>query len=273
MKGGSMDAEKVDLTDVPLDTMRWAPLTSLHLRARESRFTESILADHAAVEALNRINYDFDTMDRSAKAGISPFMAAVRAKQLDRWAADFLSRHPEAIVLHLGCGLDSRAFRIDLPVGVRWYDIDFPEMIELRRKIYPTDRRHHTIGASVTEPGWLECVPDGQPVLIVAEGLLMLLPEEDVRVLLNRLTDRFLFGELIFDALAPWVTRFSDSIYWGVATGRDVERMNQRLRLVDEVFLTAHHRQVPIWRYRAVLHFMNTLPGVRSMARQLRYEF
>ena len=54
------------------------------------------------------------------------YLVALRAKQLDDWCADYLRQHPDAVVLHLGCGLDSRAFRLDLPPSVRWFDLDQP---------------------------------------------------------------------------------------------------------------------------------------------------
>ena len=48
----------------------------------------------------------------------------LRAKQLDDWCTDFLQRHPDAVVLHLGCGLDGRVFRLDPPPSVLWFDVD-----------------------------------------------------------------------------------------------------------------------------------------------------
>jgi hypothetical protein len=43
-----------------------------------------------------------------------------------------LRANPVATVLHLGCGLDSRVFRIDPPPTVRWFDaVPFLTMREL----------------------------------------------------------------------------------------------------------------------------------------------
>jgi O-methyltransferase involved in polyketide biosynthesis len=76
---------------------------------------------------------------------------ALRAEQLDLWTADFLARHPDATVLQVGCGLDSRMLRVVPPADVRWFDVDVPE----------------------TDPGWLEEMPADRPVLMIAEGLLI----------------------------------------------------------------------------------------------------
>jgi methyltransferase (TIGR00027 family) len=35
-------------------------------------------------------------------------------------------------ILNLGAGLDTRPYRIDLPSSLRWVEVDFPHMIELK---------------------------------------------------------------------------------------------------------------------------------------------
>jgi O-methyltransferase involved in polyketide biosynthesis len=66
------------------------------------------------------------------------------------------------------------------PAGVRWFDVDRPEVIALRRKLYSESETYQMVGSSVTDPGWLDHLPAGGPVLIVAEGLLMYLTTADV---------------------------------------------------------------------------------------------
>lgn len=110
---------------------------------------------------------------------------ALRATQLDDWSADFLGRHPNAVVLHLGCGMDTRAFRLHPPQDVRWFDVDQPNVIELRRKLYNDRHGCRMVGSSVTDAGWLDETPTDRPALIVAEGLFMYLHEPEVRTLLQ----------------------------------------------------------------------------------------
>ena len=40
-------------------------------------------------------------------------------------------------MVQLGCGMDSRVYRVDPPPSVRWFDLDYPEVVDLRRRIYP----------------------------------------------------------------------------------------------------------------------------------------
>ena len=82
-----------------------------------------------------------------------------RTAHFDNWARQFLAVHAEAIVLHLGCGLDARFFRLDPGPGVEWYDVDYPDVIDLRRQLFPSREHYHVIAASVTDPAWLADIP------------------------------------------------------------------------------------------------------------------
>ncbi len=73
---------------------------------------------------------------------------------LDSWAAEFLAAHPDGLVLHLACGLDSRPLRVARPASAAWIDVDYPDVIALRRRLYDLPAGVTTIGTSVTEPEW-----------------------------------------------------------------------------------------------------------------------
>jgi O-methyltransferase involved in polyketide biosynthesis len=279
----SEQSSKLDFTGVRWGSVEWTNLCTLYLRAYESRSEHPILGDRAAAEAVERINYDFARMHRAAKPWANQFLVALRAKQLDTWADDFLRRNPDAVVLHLGCGLDSRAFRLDVPSGVSWFDVDMPDVMALRRQLY-TDRPGYTmIGSSVTEPGWLEQVPADRPALIVAEGLLMYLDEAELRELLRRLTDRFQTGELLADLLSPWGPRFSNSpllakastsgiTKWGTRDGHELREWIPRLRLVENAtFLDP--AKIPLTPQRIVYRILTATSFMRNYDRLYRFRF
>ena len=87
----------------------------------------------------------------------------MRARQFDLWTVDYLAGHPDAVVLHLGCGLDSRVYRLDPPPAVSWFDVDFPDVIELRRRLYPERAGYQTIGSSLADLGWVADDPQRSP--------------------------------------------------------------------------------------------------------------
>ena len=131
-----MTKAKVDFSSVEWGSVEWTNLVTLYLRAHESRSPRPILGDHAAAEVVDRSDYDFKRMQRTMVPASNQYLVALRAKQLDDWCADFLHRHPDAVALRLGCGLDGRVFRLAPPPSVLWVDLDQPEVIELRRTLY-----------------------------------------------------------------------------------------------------------------------------------------
>lgn len=256
-----MTTGKVDFSSVRWGSVEWTNLVTLYLRAYESRTRHPILGDHAAAEAVDRIDYDFKRIHRNSLPASNQYLVALRAKQLDTWCADFLGRHPDAVVMHLGCGLDGRAFRLDVPPAVRWFDLDQPSVIELRRRLYDETERYRMIGSSVTDPGWLDRIPTGHPALVVAEGLLMYVDESGVRQLFAHLLDRFDCGELQFDtlsALAPALSKVLTRgiIKWGIGNARDIETWNPKLRLIEQTPALAGYQKIDStvvrWIYRIV---------------------
>ena len=256
-------AAKVDFSSVRWGSVEWTNLVTLYLRAYESRSQQPILGDHAAAEAVDRIDYDFKRVHRTSLPASNQYLVALRAKQLDDWSADFLARHPDAVVVHLGCGLDGRAYRL-APPGP-WFDIDQPGVIELRRRLYDDTDRYRMIGSSVTDPQWLDQIPTGRPTLVVAEGLLMYLQESDVRQLVERLTDRFDSGEMLFDTLPPIAARMSKLFTkgitkWGISDARDMETWNPRLRFVEQTSVLSGYRQIPSAPVRLIYRLFAALP-------------
>jgi methyltransferase (TIGR00027 family) len=268
---------KVDFSSVPWGSVEWTNLVTLYLRAYESRSERPILGDKAAAAAVQRIDYDFKRIHRTSLAASNQYLVVLRARQLDDWCADFLSRHPDAVVLHLGCGLDSRAFRLAVPPSVSWFDVDQPGVIELRRRLYDDTAHYRMIGSSVTDPQWLDQTPTGRPTLVVAEGLLMYLPGHEVRQLLQRLTDRFDCGEMLFDTLppvAPLMSKlFTKGITkWGIRDTRELQTWNPRLRFIEQVSALAGYERIPSTAVRLIYKLVCATVG-RSYDVLNRFEF
>lgn len=268
---------KVDFSSVQWGSVEWTNLVTLYLRAYESRSPRPILGDHAAAEAVDRIDYDFKRIKRSTVPASNQYLVALRAKQLDGWSADFLARHPDAVVLHLGCGLDGRVFRVKPPSSVLWFDVDQPGVIELRRRLYSDTEQYRMIGSSVTDPQYLDGIPAGRPTLVVAEGLLMYLPEHEVRRLLDRLTERFDYGELLFDTISPLGPPLSKVfthgiVKWGIRDIRDLERWNPALRFLDRTSALTGYEQIESTPVRWIYKLLSALPmGGYDMLNRFEY--
>ncbi|MBG0827083.1 class I SAM-dependent methyltransferase [Planomonospora sp. ID67723] len=272
-----MEREKITLTGAQ-ETM----LATLYGRAMDSRSPDPVLGDHEADRAVRRIDYDF------RRTGITATTAAgvaIRARQLDDWTAGFLADHPDATVLHLACGLDTRVHRLDRPPSARWFDVDYPEVIELRERLLPPPPGdYRMIGASVTGEEWLDEVPADRPAVAVFEGLTMYLRKEEGRRLIRRITGRFPGGQLLFDCygtlgirmqrLVPAVRNAGATLHWGVDDPSEIEGWREGLECLDAL------RSVDMPGLdklpaagRAQMWVLARIPGLRDVGRILRYRF
>ncbi|MGB9225966.1 class I SAM-dependent methyltransferase [Mycobacterium sp.] len=268
---------KVDFSAVEWGSVEWTNLVTLYLRAYESRSRRPILGDHAAADAVDRIDYDFKRIHRTSLPATNQYLVTLRAKQLDDWSDDFLHRHPDAVVLHLGCGLDGRVFRLAPPPTVSWFDLDQAGVIDLRRRLYEETQHYRMIGSSVTDPGWLDQIPTGRPTLLIAEGLLMYMSESEVRQLLDRVIDRFDSGELLFDTLArlaPMVSKVMTKgiIKWGIGDARDIETWNPKLRFLEQTSVFAGYDKISSTPVRLLYKLQSMSPfGSYDMLNRFDY--
>ena len=190
---------------VRLPNERETYLSTLYGKALDNRAEHPILGDTFADEVVHRIDFDFEKLNLPQGGAIT---LPMRAKHLDSWAREFLDAHPESTVLHLGCGLDSRVFRIDPPATVRWYDVDLPDVIELRRRLYPErhdyadDRlvgdRSALVGRHTRETGRRSWSP---------RVWYSTCPSRTAVALFNRITGQFPSGQIIFDAYSRLTVR------------------------------------------------------------------
>lgn len=160
-------------------------------------------------------------------------MLCLRAKLIDDLVDDCIKKSNGNTVLHLGCGLDSRYERIGNN-QVHWYDVDFPEVISIRRHFYEETENYHLVGTSVTEPEWLERIPfRKEKYIVIAEGLFMYLKEDEIKQLLERLKKRLRNFTLIFDAFSTFAARKVKNypsiketgavVQWGIDNPKELE--------------------------------------------------
>jgi O-methyltransferase involved in polyketide biosynthesis len=100
-----MDKIKIDLTGPP-QTM----LATLYAKDLDADAEHPVLGDQYAKTAVAQIDYDWTRTSITPRSAAS---VALRSAHFDRWARQFLALHPQASVVHLGCGLDARVYRLN----------------------------------------------------------------------------------------------------------------------------------------------------------------
>ncbi|HEX5145218.1 MAG TPA: class I SAM-dependent methyltransferase [Mycobacterium sp.] len=267
---------RIDLTGPP-QTM----LATLYAKALDADAPHSVLHDQWAKTAVSRIDYDWSRTTITARNAPG---VALRSAHFDHWTRQFLAVHDRATVVHLGCGLDARAFRIDPGPDVEWFDVDHPQVIALRKQIYPERAHYTTIAASVTDPDWLTGLPADRPALILGEGLTMYLTEADGLALLRRVVDYFPSGEIQFDAFSRFGIRFQivngvvrrsgSTLHWAIEKASDITDTIPGVRaLVVEPVFDAHGFDELGAGYRSIARLMSRTPVLRTMSTYHRYAF
>jgi O-methyltransferase involved in polyketide biosynthesis len=250
-------------------------LIPLYAKAQDN----PLFNDKKARQILASVEYDFKRLKIPEKTAV---MLRIRAKQLDAYTRQFISAHPNALILHLGCGLDSRCERIS-HLRAQWIDLDMPDVIELRHKFYAETGSYRMIASSVSDLSWMEKIPsEGRPVFVVAEGLLMYLHEKDVKALILCLHQKFPDCELAFDAFSkltadrvqahPSLQKTGAAIHWGIDDPQEIERWAPGIQLKEEWFFSREPDRNRLgWCYRFMFRLTSSIEVANRAHRLLYY--
>jgi O-methyltransferase involved in polyketide biosynthesis len=262
-------------------------LMTLSGRAIQSQWKNPILRDPWAEEAMHHIDYDLNKQltgvaSWSMWKDIGPTIIATRAATFDLLTTRFLADHPDAIVLQVGCGMDSRVFRINPPGSVWWFDVDYPDVIDLRRRLFPERGAYHLIGAPLEDLRWMDDIPRDRPGLLIAEGVLHYLSESEVKALLNAVVAHFPRGQMIFDICNTFIVKRAGSnvggtgatYKWGLDDPQDIKRLEPRLELIKEFKPSEQvaFSRFPLW-WRALYRIQELNPTLRRMERMVVYRY
>lgn len=143
-----------------------------------------------------------------AKSKWLAYYMGMRSAVFDRWLVDEMRSNPEAVILHIGCGMDSRIDRVGTD-GHLWFDVDFPDVISRRRKYFTEDSCYHMMCSDARNTEWLQQIPSDRKALIIMEGFSMYLAKGELLSLLRSLTDHFSSVDLLMDVYTVLAARIS----------------------------------------------------------------
>ncbi len=255
-------------------------LIPLFGKAKENRKKHPLLVDKKAVEIVNQIDYNFKSLKIPEKTNM---MMCLRAKLIDNFVKGFLLDNNESVALHLGCGLDSRYSRIGNN-NVDWYDVDFKDVIDIRRHFYKETDKYHLIASSITEHKWLKKVPaDKKHYIVIAEGLFMYLKENEIKTLLNDLKNRIGSFTLIFDAFniytakkvknQPSIKKTGAVIHWGIDNPEKLSNWGTGIQFIEEQYFTSNEEVKNLDILTKIMYKLaNLVPMAKKAHRLLIYK-
>ncbi|MEU6284258.1 SAM-dependent methyltransferase [Streptomyces sp. NPDC047028] len=130
------------------------------------------------------------------------FSIVIRTKFLDDLLEQASASGVRQVVL-LGAGMDSRAFRMDWPEGMRLFEVDTVAPLDFKASVLRQERavarcERITVPVDLRDdwPGALAAAGHdaAAPTVWIAEGLLIYLPEDAVELLLARIGARSAIG-------------------------------------------------------------------------------
>ena len=256
--------EKISITGVP-ETM----LQTLYARAAYSKRPEHKFYDAKAVEIVSHIDYDFTNAGKDALMSNG---VIARTILLDCMVSDFIRENPDGTVINIACGLDMRCYRLDNG-KIRWYNLDLPETIEIRRRFVQEEGRFSMIAGSAIDENWGDEIEIHGKTLVVIEGLTMYLRESDVQKILSSIADKFERTEIIMETMSPFVVKHvkeksinasQAKFTWGVKSGKELEQLVPGLRWIKDVSLAEGMVQM-MPSYKLVAR----IPVIRNISNKL----
>lgn len=228
-------------TKVKLGSVQETLLITLWARAVESAKSDRILRDTKSQEILEQIDYDFSKLEKAKGTQIG---VCLRGLMFDDWVKSFLQENPSGTIVEIGSGLNTRFERVDNG-QVRWFDLDMPDSMAVRKKYFSETERRKFIASSILDSSWIDAVKEVgyNPIMFVAEGVLMYFTEAQVKQVLALLVENFPGCYFVFDSMSPFMVKnqnqhdaikyYSAKFQWGIKDIRDIEKWNDRYQVLE----------------------------------------
>ena len=186
------------------DTARWVAV----YRARESERPDAVFRDPFARRLAGERGEQIAASIPFTEKHSWPFVA--RTWLVDRLIDDQV-RHGADMVVNLAAGLDARPYRMDLPPSLQWIEVDLPEILAHKEELLRDEKpvcqlervRLDLSDANARRELFSELGRRANRVLVVAEGLLVYLTEEEVADLATDLAAPAAFQHWILDLGSP----------------------------------------------------------------------
>ena len=150
---------------------------------------------------------EFSLKGKSKSKWLAYYMG-VRSAVFDEWLKRQMTDLQDAIVIHIGCGMDSRAIRVGAE-SHKWYDVDFSEVIEERKQYYSESNNYHMIAGDARDCRWLINIKENQSAIVVMEGVSMYLTIEEMQSLTDSLCSHFEKLALLMDCYTSFAAKMS----------------------------------------------------------------
>jgi O-methyltransferase involved in polyketide biosynthesis len=242
-------------------------------RALESRKANPILVDDKAKEIVEAIDYDFESMGKDTHE-LTKAAWIIRCIWADAIIKDFIEMYPDASIVNIGCGLDTTFNRVDNK-RITWYDLDLPDVIELRRKLIAPENRQHLLPFSLFDyDKWLKEIEKKNNVFLLSLGVLYYFAEDRIRGFFQKMAANYPGSEMFFDVSSPIGVKVANKLVieksgtdeksflkWGCKNPKTIASWDKRIKII---------KAYPFFR-RSEVHIENRLKARLSDFLKIQY--
>lgn len=244
-----MKTTKITLQGV-LETL----LMPLWGRAFETKKENPLLVDKEAVRIVESLDYDFSRIGQK----VNPLSRAswiARSLYFDANIREYLEENPNGTVINLGCGLDTTFERVHNGKA-KWYELDFPEVIETRKKVLNESPDRVFLPCSALDQQWYEKIKDRENALIMMPGVIYYFKEKEVQELFRTFKSRFRVSTVICDYSSQRGVRIANKkvigdggmdasarLKWGIDDIKEIERWDAGISVIENMKMFADHRK------------------------------
>jgi O-methyltransferase involved in polyketide biosynthesis len=212
-------------------------------RATETKKDRPVLIDRTAVEIIESVDFDFSEMSGNIPE-ISQISWIARCLRFDLIVKDFINKNPNGTIVNIGCGLDTSYERTDNS-SIRWYDLDLPEVIELKRKFLKETYKRNFLSCSFLDTKWFDEIIINEKVMFISTGVFVYFEEAEIKDFIIKVADRFNFCELFFDVTSPKGVEIANQVIqksgfdsgsffkWGLTDKSIITSWDNRIKLLD----------------------------------------
>ncbi len=243
-----------DKITLELGNVQQTLLLPLWGRAIETQKRKPLLIDKIALSIIQTIHYDFTTIARNISK-LSQVSWISRSIYFDHKIEAFINLHPDATIVNIGCGFDTTFNRIDNG-KLHWFDLDLPDVIDLRKKYIPETARRHFISKSVFDIRWFKDIGTPEYLMLMFAGVIYYFNENDIRELFSLFFKHFPGVDIIFDYSSNTGVRVANkmvikrggmdasaNLIWGIDNIYDLEKWNISIKVLDTIPMFHKHKK------------------------------
>ncbi len=149
----------------------------------------------------------FSLKGKSRSKWLAYYMG-IRSAVFDEWVKQQMAQASDSVIIHIGCGMDSRVLRVGAMKN-KWYDVDFPEVIEERIRYYQESACYQMLAGDVRDSKWLKSIPETKSAIVVMEGVSMYLTHDELHKLTENLCSHFEKISLLTDCYTDLAAKMS----------------------------------------------------------------